>query len=109
MKEKLFKLSKDQIKPLIDPIGSCIASDKITVNGLPVEYMYREEPNFSADSGWRFFSGTEEQEYVDDPDNFMFYDVNTIANYDPTIIPYLTMEIGSELEKGNKGEFKVVS
>ena len=108
MQEKVFKLSKDQIKPLIEPMGSGVASDKITVDGLSVGYMYREEPDFSADSGWRFFSGTEEQEYVDNPDNLMFYDVNTIANYDPTIIPYLQMAVGTELEKGDDGLFKMI-
>jgi hypothetical protein len=62
MKEKKFKLTSDQIKKLIDPIGSCYATDKITVDGLPVGYMYREAPDFEEDSGWRFLSGTEDQE-----------------------------------------------
>ena len=109
MIEKVFKLTQEQIKVLIEPMGSGIASDKITVDGLPIGHMYREEPNFPADSGWRFFSGTEDQEYVDNPNNLMFYDVNTIANYDPTIIPYLKMNVGVELEKGDNGAFRVVS
>jgi len=46
-----------------------------------------------------FFSGTEDQEYVDDPNNIMIYDVNTIANYDEAIIPYLHLPIGTELER----------
>ncbi len=99
MDTKKFKLSKDQIKKLIDPIGSCIASDKITVEGLPVGYMYREEPELYADSGWRFFSGTEDQEYVDNSDNLMLYDVNTIANYDSAIIPYLQLAAGTDLSE----------
>ncbi|HZP59545.1 MAG TPA: DUF2185 domain-containing protein [Opitutaceae bacterium] len=48
-----------------------------------------------ADSGWRFFSGEEDQAYVDDSSHTMIYDVNTIANYDPAIIPYLTAPFGS--------------
>ena len=31
----------------------------------------------------------ESQEYVNNPDNIGIYDVNTIANYDCSIIPYL--------------------
>jgi hypothetical protein len=108
MKEKKFKLSGDQIKELIVSIGSCFASDKITVDGLPIGYMYRESPNFPEDSGWRFFSGTEDQEYADDPENLMIYDVNTIANYDPNIIPYLDMEIGIQLERMDDGTFKII-
>jgi hypothetical protein len=99
--EKTFKLPKEQIKKLIDPMGSCIASDKITVDGMKVGYMYREEPNFESDSGWRFFSGTESQEYVDDENNLLIYDVNTIANYDQQIIPYLYSSVGTEFERAD--------
>lgn len=96
---KNFKLKAEDFKQLISPMGSCIATDKITVDGLPVGYMYREEPDDEIDSGWRFFSGTETQEYTDDAENMMLYDVNTIANYDPSIIPYLNSSVGVELER----------
>jgi hypothetical protein len=82
-----------------------MATDKITIEGLPVGYMYRTVPEFENDSGWRFFSGTEDQEYVNNPSNTMIYNVNTIANYDPIIISYLGSPIGSELERKNNNEF----
>lgn len=86
-----------------------MATDKTTVDGLKVIYMYREESDFEHDSGWRFFSGTEDQDYVDDPDNIMIYDVNTIANYDRAIIPYLNLPIGTELERiEGTDEFQII-
>lgn len=97
MENKIFKIPGDQIKKVIEAMGSCVASDKITVDGLKVGYMYRETPMNDIDSGWRFMSGLESQEYADDSNNLMFYDVNTIANYDKHIIPYLHLAIGSEL------------
>jgi hypothetical protein len=69
--------------------GGCFATDQITVNGRKVGYMYREQPDNDIDSGWRFMAGDETQEYMDDPDNLAIYDVNTIANYDPDIVPFL--------------------
>lgn len=57
--------------------------------------MYRERPDNDTDSGWRFFSGDENQEYADNPDNFALYNVNTIANYDIWIILYLDAPHGS--------------
>jgi hypothetical protein len=96
---KKFKLLGDQIINLATGYGGCFATDKITVDGELVDYMYREDPSFPEDSGWRFFSGSEDQEYVDDPNNTAIYDVNTIANYDKAIIPYLDLPIGTELEK----------
>ena len=41
----------------------------------------------------------ESQEYVNNPDNIGIYDVNTIANYDCSIIPYLNSSFGVEFER----------
>src|SRR4051812_22142238 len=99
MPEKHFKIAGDKIKTLAEGLGGCLATDAITVEGRKVGYMYREKPDFAEDSGWRFFSGTESQEYLDDPDHTTIYDVNTIANYDPGIIPLLNSAVGSAFER----------
>src|SRR5688500_1718116 len=101
---KQFKLSVDQIKPLAEGYGGCIATDKITVEGYPVRFMYREAPDNEFDSGWRFMSGFEDDTYMDDPDNLAIYDVNTIANYDPSIVPLLEAPEGSAFEKTSESE-----
>jgi hypothetical protein len=80
-------------------MGSCIVSDKITVDGLLVGFMYREATQDENDSGWRFIAGIENQDYIDDPINSMIFEVNVVANYDPGIIPYLNLPVGSELER----------
>jgi len=93
--EKSFKIPGEEIKQLIPNMGACFATDRITVDGMKVGYMYREEPDKDVDSGWRFFSGDESQEYADNPENTSIYAVNTICNYDPAIIPFLSAPIGS--------------
>ena len=40
-------------------------------------------------------AGDESQDYADNPDNWAIYDVNTICNYDPAIIPHLDAVYGS--------------
>ena len=64
--EKKFAIPGDQIKPVAEGYGGCFATDMITVENRKVGYMYREETDFDTDSGWRFFSGHESQDYVDD-------------------------------------------
>ena len=86
--DKQFKIPGDQILRLIPNMGGCFASDRIVVDGLKVGYMYRELPDKDVLSGWTFMAGDESQEYADDPDHWAIYDVNTICNYDPAIIPY---------------------
>ena len=81
------------MRPVAQGYGACLAPDTITIDGRRVGYMYREQPDSlpggAADSEWRFLAGDETPEYVDDPANWSWYDVNTIANYDPDIVPFL--------------------
>src|SRR6185503_3859975 len=93
--DKKFKIPRDKIRQLIQNMGGCFASDRITVDGALVGYMYREQPDDDADSGWRFFAGDESEEYADTPENFGIYEVNTICNYDVAIIPFLDAPFGS--------------
>jgi hypothetical protein len=109
MPDKQFRLRADQIKPLVQDRGGCYATDMIPVEGFKVGFMYREEPDFDVDSGWRFLAGVESQEYLDDPANLAIYDVNTIANYDPEIIPFLRAPIGSAFERdASSGKFVAI-
>ena len=105
MSSKPFKLRADEIRPLVIGRGGCFATDHITVEGHHVGYCYRESPNFRNDSGWRFFSGQESDEYANDPANIAIYDVNTIANYDPEIIPLLDAPHGSAFARDRSGRF----
>lgn len=106
---KAYKLREEDLEDLVTGMGTCIATDKITVEGMKVGFMYREEPTDNLDSGWRFFSGTEKNSYVKDPANSEEYDVNTIANYDRAIIPYLDVQYGTELERiKGTDEFRVI-
>ena len=108
-KKSHFKLNQNDIQKLVPNMGYCFATNKITTEGFKVGYMYREIPENKLDSGWRFFSGTESQTYVDNPNNIQIYDVNTIANYDKAIIPYLGSLFGSEYERiDNSDNFQLL-
>lgn len=104
---KNFKLKAEDIKPLKTGLGGCIATDRITVDGYPVNFMYRGNPVNPQDSGWCFFSGINEDEaYMNDSANSTVFDVNTIANYDPSIIPFLDAPLGSVFERNQSGELE---
>ncbi len=102
--DKKFKLSAQEIQDIARGHGGCIATDMITVDGNKVGYFYRDEPRDAIDSGWCFMAGIESQEYMDDSKNHAIYDVNTIANYDPEIIPFLDAPIGSAFERNPEGK-----
>jgi len=92
-----FIIDENNIKDLVHGMGYSICSNKITIEGMKVGFMYREEAQDDEDSGWRFLSGSEDQDYADNPDNSKIFGVNAIANHDPAIIPYLKSPYGTEL------------
>lgn len=86
--------------------SGCFATDHITVLGKKVGWCYREQPTEGRpDSGWRFFSGEESEDYVNDAQNTEVYDLNTICNYDPDILPLLTAPVGTAYMRGPDGKF----
>lgn len=96
---KVYRIPKEGFRPLAPGRGGCMASDRITVDGLSVRFMYRQQPHNPQDSGWVFLSGTENDDYMNDARYHDIYDVNTIANYDPSIAPFLDAPVGSVFEK----------
>lgn len=98
-RKKVFKIRAEEIRQLIPSMGGCIASDRITVDGAPVGLMYHEEPDDELTSGWWFFSGDESREYNDNGENFGVYEVNTVCNFDPAIIPYLDAPVGKAFRR----------
>lgn len=110
MAEQNFKIKPEDLSDLVPDMGYCFATNMITVEGFAVGLMYREESDDEDDSGWRFFSGYETEEYLNNEDNTMVYDVNTIANYDTTIIPFLRSNIGAAYEREpGKEEFSLLN
>ena len=106
--KKKFKLESVEIERMVPDIGSSFATDMITVDGKKVDYMVRHEAEREGDSGWLFYGGGESQEYIDDPNNTSIFSVNTIANYDPDIIGFLTYPPGTEIERNSNGELQVI-
>lgn len=86
----------------------CIVSDKISVDGCRVGYMYREEPLDEDDSGWAFLEGNESEEYRANWTNDEVLSLDTICNYDPDIVPYLSEPYGSAFRRDNSGKFQKV-
>ncbi len=83
------------------------ATKDLINNKKKVEFLYREKSDKENDSGWRFFSGEETQEYVDNPDNILMCSIKDILQIDPSIEKVLDSEPGSAFERSkDNDEFK---
>src|SRR4029079_7301481 len=99
MKAKRLRLNVAEIRPLAEGYGSCFATDRITMKGKRVGFMYRTPLLDYSHSGWRFLAGDESDAYVTDLDNQGIYDVNIIANFDPDIVPFLDAPVLSAFQR----------
>lgn len=87
-----------------------MVSNKIAVDKLKPMFMYREKRIDEDDSGWRIFSGLEDEVYNDDPNNAGFYDPITILQIDSSIADLLLKGIGSVFERASEeSEWYVVN
>ena len=80
---------------------ACFATNKVMQDGSEVGFMYREPPDSEADSGWRFFSGQETQDYVHDPSNTQVYPVAFVVEKDRAILSYLESREGNDGRDGD--------
>lgn len=105
---KKYKIPKSTMRNLIDcedlPSG-CFATDKIIVDGEKIGFMYRETPLNVQDSGWRFMSGNENDDYMNDTSKSGIYHLNTLCNYDESIIELLDFPVGSIFKRNADGKF----
>jgi len=102
---KVYRFSKNELKPLAEGRGLCVVSDAIVIDGKLVGYAYREEPEDNDDSGWRFLAGDESDAYIDNSKNFSLVDLNLVANCDPVILTILDAEVGNEFDRVDDEEF----
>lgn len=63
-------------------IKRCIVTNNILYEGQKVGYLYREEPDHEDDSGWRFTTGSETDEYMDDSSNASYVSLGAILRVD---------------------------
>lgn len=85
-------------------IGNCLASKAIMQDGAKIGYMFREKSDFEDDTGWRFFTGDESLDFIDEEDNIEIYEMEEVLKQDPAIMSYLDKPVGTELERITNSE-----
>lgn len=86
-------------------IKRCFVTNNILYEGRPVGYLYREEPDYDDDSGWRFTAGDETDEYMEDSDNSSYVSLGAVLREDDSCLALLDREAGVAFAKDDKGNF----
>jgi hypothetical protein len=89
---------------------SALVSKKVTEDGEPVRFLYREAPDNAQDSGWRMFSGYEDEDYNEDAENIAVVPLSDFARRDERVDALLDEPVGSVFERTpGKEEFERVT
>ena len=83
---------------MINPndFGGFLVSNNV-INGLRIQYTYREESSISELNGWTILSEADDDSYVSDPANFTILGVTSIAQISPVLLEIFPAKYGTDL------------
>lgn len=98
---------------LDDPIPSvtdkyikrCFVTNNILYDNQQIGYFYREEPDNDDDSGWRFTTGAETDEYMSNSENLSYVSLGAVLREDDSCLPLLERDAGVAYVKDGNGNF----
>ncbi|MDK4687804.1 DUF2185 domain-containing protein [Kingella negevensis] len=76
-------------------LNYAVVSRQVSDENNMVGFMYREAAAFEQDSGWRLFSGAEDDDFVNNPDNFITIPLNEALEICPEIKSLLAEKQGA--------------
>lgn len=91
-------MKEDKITEYIKDAGGCIVSKNILNGKGKIKWLLREESLNEIDNGWRLLSDVDDNNFINDPQNLVVCDFNTVANIEPAIIGIYLLPVGSDLQ-----------
>ena len=86
-------------------IKRCFVKNNILDEGEAIGYLYREEPDAEDDSGWRFTTGSETDEYMNNSENSSYVSLGAVLREDDSVVHLLEHTSGIAFAKDQNGNF----
>lgn len=91
-------LFKKKRAVFIENAGGVIITKSIYQGTSKLKWFFREESVNPSDNGWRAIGDNDTQEYLNNPENSMVVDFNTLANIEPAVLSVYDMPVGTDLK-----------
>lgn len=76
--------------------GGFIVSKNI-LEGFPIKYSFREESSIPQLNGWNFYSTKDDESYVNNSDNFVVLNAESIQKIAPVVLEIFNAPYGTDL------------
>jgi len=87
-------------------MGGCVVSNNI-INGTgKLKWCVRDESANPVDSGWRFFSNIDTDEYLEDAKNMSIWNFDKIVEIEPAVLLIHDMPAGTDVALISDGNRK---
>lgn len=98
-----FKKNKPVLPPKFTKYAPLVLASQQVIGAqrLPVCFAFRVTPNNEADSGWVFWSGNEDQAYIDDSSNTVVCPLLSFLELDSSLIDLIKNPLGTAWERDN--------
>lgn len=101
----MTNISKDDVQqPFLALSSKLLVGEK----PCPVRFMYKTVPADLRDTGWRMYSGYEDEEFLADKKNMMPYPIETLIKMDGSIEALLSSKPGTVWERAPGSDWKEV-
>lgn len=87
--------TEKQIRPFLALVSKLVVGD----NPMPVRFMYRTVQADLRDTGWRMYSGYEDDAFLADKNNMTPYPLATLLAMDPSLESMLDSRPGAVWER----------
>ena len=72
----------------------CFVTNNILYDGAKIGYLYRENPDYEDDSGWRIMPADVSDEYLNNPENSSYVSLGAVLTRDDSIVDILDTPVG---------------
>lgn len=78
--------------------NGCIVSNNILSGKGELKWCFRESPVNNMDSGWRFLSCKDTDEYLADANNSSVCSLGTVVQIEPAVLSIINSPVGTDVE-----------
>ena len=92
--------------PRNDGGGGCIVSKNIIEEKGELKWCVREKGINDLDTGWRFLSSIDTDEYLSNSENMCIYNYDTVVEIEPAILLIYDLPVGTDVTLIREGKKK---